>query len=236
MNEVDMAERIQSQSNVSGLCFNPYILLSGLLILSDISIPSKISPFRKDQHSLLKEFLISVLDKVEESLRSTNNISHLVYNESDQCETEPDDAFICPHLPYFSFLPELLLSSSSKYFHMRKKVRSLNRVLVTKMLSQILFQQLSFHGDTEIYFTLENSMISHVIHNKRGIPLTLSSLYVLSAAVIGLQGVQMVGMPRHVCVSVELRPEVDHFEGNIAHIIKFSVLYLTYTFSLLTTI
>lgn len=73
---------------------------------------------------------------------------------------------------------------------LRDKCRALNRVL---------FHEYGFRGDTENYTDPANSFIDRVLARRRGLPITLSIVYLLVAQRIGLQ-LEPVGVPTHFLV------------------------------------
>ncbi|MFA6316329.1 MAG: transglutaminase-like domain-containing protein [Elusimicrobiota bacterium] len=62
-----------------------------------------------------------------------------------------------------------------------------------------LFQDLGFAGNEEDYYDPDNSFLHRVIEARRGIPVTLSVLYLLVAARLGLP-VHGIGTPGHFLV------------------------------------
>ena len=63
----------------------------------------------------------------------------------------------------------------------------------------VLFKDRGFMGNSEDYYDPENSFLNRVIARKRGIPITLSVLYMEVCRRVGL-GVQGVGFPGHFLV------------------------------------
>ncbi|MBI4678683.1 MAG: hypothetical protein HY748_13980 [Elusimicrobia bacterium] len=68
-----------------------------------------------------------------------------------------------------------------------------------QQLNTRLFQDLGFAGNEEDYYDPDNSFLNRVIESKRGIPVTLSVLYLLIGARLGLP-VHGVGTPGHFLV------------------------------------
>lgn len=66
-------------------------------------------------------------------------------------------------------------------------------------LSDLLFDELGFHGNVENYFDARNSFLNDVIDRRTGIPITLSVLFIEIARRIGLK-LFGVGMPGHFIV------------------------------------
>jgi regulator of sirC expression with transglutaminase-like and TPR domain len=71
-----------------------------------------------------------------------------------------------------------------------------------RMLNQVLFQQMGFHGSRTDYYSRHNSYLNEVLDDREGLPITLSILYMELAARLGLQVVG-VGLPGHFVVRYE---------------------------------
>jgi regulator of sirC expression with transglutaminase-like and TPR domain len=65
-----------------------------------------------------------------------------------------------------------------------------------RMLSKLLFAEVGFKGNTEDYGNPDNSYLNRVIDSKRGIPITLSTVFLGVARRLSLP-VNGVGMPFH---------------------------------------
>lgn len=88
----------------------------------------------------------------------------------------------------------------------RDKCRALNRVL---------FHEEGFRGNTEHYADPLNSFIDQVLERKKGIPITLSIVYVLVAERIGLS-LEPIGLPGHFivgCYAEDVPFYIDPFNG-----------------------
>lgn len=88
----------------------------------------------------------------------------------------------------------------------RDKCRALNRVL---------FHEHGFHGNTEHYADPLNSFLDQVLERKKGIPISLSIVYLLVADRIGLP-LEPVGLPGHFlvgCYAEDVPFYVDPFNG-----------------------
>jgi regulator of sirC expression with transglutaminase-like and TPR domain len=66
-------------------------------------------------------------------------------------------------------------------------------------LNHVLFEDEGYQGNRDDYFDPKNSFLNEVIDRKRGIPITLSVLYIEIAQRVGL-GLQGVGFPGHFLV------------------------------------
>lgn len=78
-----------------------------------------------------------------------------------------------------------------------------------KRLAAHLFQSLGFAGNTDDYYAPDNSYISRVIDTRRGIPVSLSALYLLLAKRLGLP-VYGIGTPGHFLLGYRKNGE-QHF-------------------------
>lgn len=68
-------------------------------------------------------------------------------------------------------------------------------------LTRVLVEQEGFHGDTEDYYDPRNSSLSAVTSRKRGLPILLSAVWMLTGEQAGIV-VDGVGMPGHFVVRV----------------------------------
>ena len=66
-------------------------------------------------------------------------------------------------------------------------------------LNEHLFDELGFAGDMDDYYAARNSLLNEVVERRRGIPITLSLLYIDVGARLGVPLVG-VGMPGHFLV------------------------------------
>lgn len=84
-----------------------------------------------------------------------------------------------------------------------------------KMLGRYLFTEQGFRGNTKNYYEADNSFLNRVIDRRTGIPISLSSLYLLVGRRVGLPLVG-IGMPGHFLVkfdSERYKIYVDCFNG-----------------------
>lgn len=68
-----------------------------------------------------------------------------------------------------------------------------------RRISEFLFDDMGFHGNSDNYYTPQNSFLNKVIEHRTGIPITLSILYIAVAKRLGLP-VYGVGLPGHFIV------------------------------------
>ncbi len=66
-------------------------------------------------------------------------------------------------------------------------------------LNTVFFEQEDFRGATKNYYAPENSYISQLLKSKRGIPISISVVYMLVAERVGIE-LHGIGMPLHFLV------------------------------------
>lgn len=85
-------------------------------------------------------------------------------------------------------------------------------------LNQFFFEKLGFSGDTDDYYDPRNSYINEVVDRRRGIPITISLLYIELGNRLGLE-VSGVSFPGHFLVKMPYDEGVivlDPFNGGIS--------------------
>lgn len=85
-------------------------------------------------------------------------------------------------------------------------------------ISELLFDQLGFHGNTADYYDPRNSFLTEVLDRRTGIPITLSVLYLEVARRVGVLA-QGVNFPGHFLVRVAIEDAwlvLDPFGGGRA--------------------
>lgn len=86
-----------------------------------------------------------------------------------------------------------------------------------RIINRVLFHEWGFRGNVENYEDPRNSLIDQVLSRRKGLPITLSILYVIIAERLDLE-LQLVGMPGHVmvgCYLEELPFFIDPFDRGI---------------------
>jgi regulator of sirC expression with transglutaminase-like and TPR domain len=81
--------------------------------------------------------------------------------------------------------------------HRLRKAATANDRIET--LVEFLGQDLHFHGNTDDYHNINNSLLPEVVETRAGIPISLSLVYMLVGARAGLT-VQGVGLPGHFII------------------------------------
>jgi regulator of sirC expression with transglutaminase-like and TPR domain len=84
-----------------------------------------------------------------------------------------------------------------------------------RVINRVLFHESGFRGNVEDYTDPNNSFLDQVLERRRGIPVSLSIVYLLVARRLGLM-LEPVGLPGHFVVGCFLTGEpffIDPFEG-----------------------
>lgn len=90
------------------------------------------------------------------------------------------------------------------------KVDAANTRAKVEALNDFLFTSEGFAGNAENYYDPHNSLLTHVIERRTGIPITLSVVYIEVARRVGI-AVEGVGLPGHFVVRV--RHDDDSEQG-----------------------
>lgn len=88
-------------------------------------------------------------------------------------------------------------------------------IQVARMVAEFLHGELGFSGDAEAYYDPRNSYLNEVLERRRGIPISLSTVYLALGRRLGLP-FEGVGMPGHFLVRLRhlVTPVLlDPFEG-----------------------
>jgi regulator of sirC expression with transglutaminase-like and TPR domain len=100
--------------------------------------------------------------------------------------------------------PDQVLQSVDRLaFDVRSRVRSQNPHAVLAHLHDVLFEEHGFTGNVDDYYDPHNSYLPSVLHEKRGIPITLVLLYKAVGERIGLR-VHGLNAPGHFMAGVEI--------------------------------
>ena len=86
-----------------------------------------------------------------------------------------------------------------------------------RVINRILFHEWGFHGNVDNYTDPLNSLIDQVLLRRKGIPLSLSTVYLLIAGRLGLD-LEPVGLPGHFVVGCFSAPKpffIDPFDRGI---------------------
>lgn len=86
-----------------------------------------------------------------------------------------------------------------------------------RVLNRVLFHDFGFHGNTERYTDPLNSLLDQVLIRRKGLPLSLSLVYLLVAQRLGL-ALEPVALPGHFVVGCYLEDApffIDPFENGV---------------------
>lgn len=89
---------------------------------------------------------------------------------------------------------------------------------ILKQLNQVLFVEKGFEGNSDHYYDPKNSFLNDVIDSKRGIPISLSILYIELGQQLGLP-LTGVSFPGHFLVKLEINDGaivLDPYFGGIS--------------------
>ncbi len=88
---------------------------------------------------------------------------------------------------------------------------------IVEALNHVLFEEEGFRGNTENYYSIENSFLNIVLQRHTGIPITLSLVYMLVAERLKLP-IYGVNMPMHFLCMYDEAPEpfyIDAFNRGV---------------------
>ncbi|MCC7085114.1 MAG: transglutaminase family protein [Pirellulales bacterium] len=99
--------------------------------------------------------------------------------------------------------------------NVRRKVNSVTPSALVARLHEVMFDERGFSGNTDDFYSPENSYLSRVLESRRGIPVTLSLIYKAVAQRLGLMA-RGINAPVHFLTAVESDSNwmiVDPFHG-----------------------
>ena len=82
----------------------------------------------------------------------------------------------------------------------RRRVKA-NPHVAIETLNRFMFDELGFAGDEQNYYDVRNSLLARVLERRRGLPITLSIIYMDVARRAGLNA-EGVGLPGHFIVRI----------------------------------
>lgn len=155
---------------------------------------------RKSSLSYIKEFLSKEVtsDSFAELEENVIHISAFGYPETDA-----------------DYIHSLLDRISLEIHSVYVKNSTTNHLTLLMSLNQVFFHDYSFRGATDHYFNPEQSYFYSLLLNKKGIPISLSVLYILIAERCGID-MYGVNMPLHfLTYSPESDVYIDVFNKGI---------------------
>lgn len=86
-----------------------------------------------------------------------------------------------------------------------------------RVINRVLYHDFGFHGNVEHYTDPENSFLDQVLERRKGIPISLCTVYLLVASRLGLD-LEPVGLPGHFMIGCYLEASpffIDAFDGGV---------------------
>ena len=121
------------------------------------------------------------------------------FNLADACLLIAEDAY--PALPRASYIDRLDEMAAAVRSRIPPDAYAEQKIIT---LNHYLFGELGFSGDVEHYYDPRNSYLNEVIERRRGIPITLSVLYIEVGRRLGL-ALQGVSFPGHFLVKLKVK-------------------------------
>ena len=173
--------------------------------------------------------IVGILDEIRGG-RLEDELRLLVAQPEEQIDLEAG-AFLIARYAY----PTLDVSYYTQHLdEMAREVRERigSRVSgeeTVKALNRYLFTEQGFRGNTKNYYEVENSYLNRVIDRRTGIPISLSTIYLLIGQRLGLP-MYGIGMPGHFLIKYDsdrYKIFVDCFNGGALLTEKNCVRFLT---------
>lgn len=173
--------------------------------------------------------IVGVLEEIRGG-RLEEELQHLAAKPDEQIDLEAG-AFLIARYAY----PTLDVSSYTRHLdEMAREVRERIGVRVSgeeavKALNRYLFTEQGFRGNTKNYYEVENSYLNRVIDRRTGIPISLSTVYLLIGQRLGWP-VHGIGMPGHFLIKYDsgrYKIFIDCFNGGALLTEKNCVRFLT---------
>lgn len=173
--------------------------------------------------------IVGVLEEIRGG-RLEDELQHLVGRPEEQIDLEAG-AFLIARYAY----PTLDVSSYTRQLdEMAREVRERigSRVSgeeAVKALNRYLFIEQGFRGNTKNYYEVENSYVNRVIDRRTGIPISLSTVYLLIGQRLRWP-VYGIGMPGHFLIKYDsnrYKIFIDCFNGGALLTEKNCVRFLT---------
>ena len=121
--------------------------------------------------------------------------------------------------PYCGHLKNLYASVAERANHEGLDVRSTSPEQMAAVLSSVICDTFRYHGDEETYDDLDNANLIRVIDRRKGLPVTLSILFIAAAKAQGWNAAGL-NFPGHFLIRLEsldgTRTIIDPFHrGNV---------------------
>ena len=112
-------------------------------------------------------------------------------------------------------IPRYLEKLDSFGKHLRNSVpEKKNPTYLISMLNEYMFDRIGFEGNYDDYYNPRNNFLNVVVDTKRGIPITLSIIYMHLGNYLGLD-LRPVGFPGHFLVKYSEEIILDPFNGGM---------------------
>jgi regulator of sirC expression with transglutaminase-like and TPR domain len=86
-----------------------------------------------------------------------------------------------------------------------------------RVINRVLFHEKGYHGNVDHYTDPDNSFLDQVLERRKGLPISLSVLYLLVAQRLGLD-LEPIGLPGHFmvgCFTDNYPFFIDAFDGGV---------------------
>ncbi len=165
-----------------------------------------IIPFIHEFSEKSDEFLKNRIKLIIEEINSKSikqQLENLIESSQDDIDLERGALLIAKY-----GYPNLELAQYSEILnHFANKLDSKlgshdDPLEVISIINKYFFQELGFRGNKENYYDPENSYLNRVIDRRLGIPITLSTIYLLIAKRLNIP-LYGIGMPSHFLLKYE---------------------------------
>jgi regulator of sirC expression with transglutaminase-like and TPR domain len=140
-----------------------------------------------------------------------------------------DIAYPTLNITYYLLKIEELAMTAQQFLHMEDSIAT-----KAEMLAEFLFQRQGFKGNAPEYSDPRNSFLNELLERRKGIPISLSVLYIAVARRLNIPATG-VAMPGHFIVKVPIEPQslfFDPYHGggrlsfaDCARLVQFTTLY-----------
>lgn len=169
----------------------PQILENGSELFNDLK-----NEFDISDNFLVKKRLLSLIDSIYYSLEPEEAFRNIPSNEFGEIDLEEATLM----LSVFGY-PEMKKDIYKKKldemsFNIKQKLKKVSESSeVINIINDYLFNEEGFRGNREDYFNPDNSYLNTIIDKRRGIPISLSAIYLFITRRLGLPffGVSMPG-------------------------------------------
>lgn len=156
--------------------------------------------FDESDNFLVKKRLISLIDSIYYSLNPEEAFRNLPLDSSGEIDLEEAtlrlSVFGYPEMKKEAYKNKL----NEMSFNLKQKINKTSNVMeIIHSINDYLFNEEGFKGNREDYFNPDNSFLNTIIDKRRGIPISLSAVYLFITKRLGFPFFG-VGMPGHFIV------------------------------------